>query len=134
MKLMKLMNYNSLEAVVNMARERLDLSDEENKTLEEAECQLRDIKNKARTNFAACGCSSTAIIALTSRLPAIKGGAEIIQKATEWLYSQAKEVCKCQAPKFITGCENAVASEGEYDECLCEDGVCPWKVNTGVFR
>lgn len=132
---MKLMNYNSLEAVVKMARERLDLSDEEKKTLEEAEYQLRELVTKARTNFAACGCASTAIIALSTRLPAIQGGGAIIQKATEWLYSQAKEVCKCRAPKFITGCEYAVTSEGELeDNCLCEDGLCPWKSNTGIFK
>lgn len=132
---MKLVNYDSLDAVINMARKRTDLSVEEKNTLEKAEFQLKELKAKARTNFAACGCSSTAIVALASRLPAIQGGGEIIQKATEWLYSQASEVCKCRAPKFITGCENAVAPEGKLDDdCLCEDGLCPWKFHTGVFK
>ena len=47
---------------------------------------------------------------------------------------KAKEKCTCQAPRFITGCENAIATkEDGVDECTCTTGECPWVRHTGTF-
>ena len=127
---MKLRKFDNITKVV---REHGD-----DKAKEELEWLLK----LARTNFAACyrvgayvqDTYSMAIVELGYRIPSLKEEGECLSRICKWLYAQAKEKCTCQAPKFITGCENAIATkEDGVDECTCTTGECPWIRHTGVF-
>ena len=127
---MRLRNFDNITKVV---REHGD-----DKAKEELEWLLK----LARTNFAACyetGTKGTdahdvATRALRLRLPLTSGRGQLIEQGCNWLYARAKEKCTCQAPKFITGCENAVATrKDDVDECTCTTGECPWTLHTGTF-
>ena len=107
-----------------------------------AKQELEWLLKLARTNFAACYGTGTqgpdahdaATVRLNTMLPLIEGGGGYISRICAWLYAQAKEKCTCQAPLFITGCDNAVATgEDSEDECTCTTGECPWTLHTGVF-
>ena len=109
---------------------------------DKAKEELEWLLKLARTNFAACYGTGTqgpdahdaATVRLNTMLPLIEGGGEYISRICAWLYAQAKERCTCQAPRFITGCDNAVATgEDSEDVCTCMTGECPWTHHTGVF-
>ena len=104
--------------------------------------ELEWLLKLARTNFAVCYGTGTqgpdahdaATHALDLRLPLTGSRVQFIEQICNWLYAQAKEKCTCQAPRFITGCENAVATETDSeDACTCTTGECPWTLHTGVF-
>ena len=127
---MRLRNFDNITKVV---REHGD-----SKVKEELEWLLK----LARTNFAACygtgaqgqDAYDAAIRALNLRVPLTVGREQIIKYVCDWLYAQAREKCTCQAPRFITGCDNAVATrKDDVDECICTTGECPWTRHTGVF-
>ena len=127
---MRLRNFDNITKVV---REHGD-----SKAKEELEWLLK----LARTNFAACygtgaqgqDAYDAAIRALNLRVPLTVGREQIIKYVCDWLYAQAREKCTCQAPRFITGCDNAVATKkDDVDECICTTGECPWTCHTGVF-
>lgn len=127
---MRLRKFDNIE---NVVRKHGD-----NKAKEELEWLLK----LARTNFAACYGTGTqgpdaydaAIVSLGTRLPLIEGGGGYISRICAWLYAQSKEKCTCQAPLFITGCDNAVATgEDSEDACTCMTGECPWTHHTGAF-
>lgn len=108
----------------------------------EAQDELEWLLKLARTNFAACYGTGTrgpdaydaATARLNTMLPLIEGVGGYISRICAWLYAQAKEKCTCQAPLFITGCDNAVATgEDSEDACTCMTGECPWTHHTGVF-
>ena len=107
-----------------------------------AKQELEWLLKLARTNFAACyGTGShcpyvydDAVVALSDRFPPVDGNRDYITQVCRWLYEPAKEKCTCQAPLFITGCDNAVATgEDSEDACTCMTGECPWTHRTGVF-
>lgn len=109
---------------------------------DKAKEELEWLLKLARTNFAACygtgaqgqDAYDAAIRALNLRVPLTVGREQIIKYVCDWLYAQAKEKCTCQAPRFITGCDNAVATrKDDVDECTCTTGECPWTHHTGVF-
>ena len=127
---MKLRKFDNIEKIV---REHGD-----DKAKEELEWLLK----LARTNFAACYGTGTqgpdahdaAIRALNLRLPLMTGRGQSIEQVCNWLYAQAREKCTCQAPRFITGCDNAVATrKDDVDECICTTGECQWTYHTGAF-
>ena len=127
---MRLRKFDNIENVVRKYGD--------SKAKEELEWLLK----LARTNFAACyrvgayvqDTYSMAIVELGYRIPSLKEEGECLSRICEWLYAQAKEKCTCQAPRFITGCENAIATkEDGVDECTCTTGECPWIRHTGVF-
>ena len=127
------MKLRSFDNITNVVREHGD-----SKAKEELEWLLK----LARTNFAVCYGTGTqgpdahdaATHALDLRLPLTARRVQFIEQICNWLYAQAREKCTCQAPKFITGCENAIATkEDEVDECTCTTGECPWIRHTGVF-
>ena len=109
---------------------------------DKAKEELEWLLKLARTNFAACYGTGTqgpdaydaATHALDLRLPLATRRVQFIEQICNWLYAQAREKCTCQAPRFITGCENAVATETDSeDACTCTTGECPWTRHTGVF-
>ena len=109
---------------------------------DKAKEELEWLLKLARTNFAACYGTGTqgpdahdaATVRLNTMLPLIEGVGGYISRICAWLYEPAKEKCTCQAPRFITGCENAVATgEDSEDACTCMTGECPWTRHTGVF-
>ena len=127
---MKLRKFDNIEKIV---REHGD-----DKAKEELEWLLK----LARTNFAACSrvgayvqdTYSMAIVELGYRIPSLKEEGECLSRICKWLYAQAKEKCTCQARRFITGCENAVATGTDSeDACTCTTGECPWVRHTGTF-
>ena len=127
---MRLRNFDNITKVV---REHGD-----SKAKEELEWLLK----LARTNFAVCYGTGTqgpdahdaATHALDLRLPLTDRRVQFIEHICNWLYAQAREKCTCQAPRFITGCDNAVATrKDDVDECMCTTGECPWICHTGVF-
>ena len=127
---MRLRNFDNITKVV---REHGD-----DKAKEELEWLLK----LARTNFAACYGTGTkdqdtydaATSALNLRLPLTASRGQFIEQVCNWLYAQAREKCTCQAPMFITGCDNAVATrKDDVDECICTTGECPWTLHTGTF-
>ena len=101
--------------------------------------ELEWLLKLARTNFAACYGTGTqgpdayddAVAALIDRFPPNDGNRDYITQVCRWLYEPVKEKCTCQAPLFITGCDNAVSTgeDGE-DECTCTTGECPWTRHT----
>ena len=104
--------------------------------------ELEWLLKLSRTNFAACYGTGTqgpdsydaAMLMLGPTLPLIEGSGEYLSRVCKWLYAQAKEKCICQAPMFITGCDNAVSTgKDRVDECTCATGECPWTRHTGVF-
>lgn len=101
--------------------------------------ELKFLVALAETNFAACfnandPTDNALMLAVSSRVPhMITGGGQIIGNACLWLCAKAKENCLCGAPAFITGCDNAIAHEGDKDRCVCRTGECPWTRHTGVF-
>lgn len=108
----------------------------------EAWKELEWLLKLAKTNFAACYGSETqgvdvqdeAVTRLSTMLPLIDGDGEYLRRICKWLYAQTKEKCTCQAPLFITGCDNAVSTgEDSEDVCTCTTGECPWTLHTGVF-
>ena len=127
---MRLRNFDNITKVV---REHGD---------DKAEEELEWLLKLARTNFAACYGTGTqgpdahdaAIRALNLRLPLMTEGGQSIEQVCNWLYAQAKERCTCQAPRFITGCENVVVTGMDSeDACTCTTGECPWVRHTGTF-
>ena len=128
---MRLRKFDNIE---NVVRKHGD-----SKAKEELEWLLK----LARTNFAACYGTGTqgpdahdaAITMLGTKFQRNgEVGNYIITRICRWLYAQAKEKCTCQAPRFITGCENAVATGTDgVDECTCTTGECPWTLHTGTF-
>ena len=110
---------------------------------DKAKEELEWLLKLARTNFAACYGTGTqgpdahdaATHALDLRLPlAANRRGQFIEQICNWLYAQAREKCTCQAPMFITGCDNVVATrKDDVDECICTTGECPWTCHTGVF-
>lgn len=127
---MRLRKFDNIENVVRKYGD--------SKAKEELEWLLK----LARTNFAACYGTGTkgqdaydaATCALDSRLPLTARKGQFIEKICNWLYAQAREKCTCQAPRFITGCENAVATGTDSeDACTCTTGECPWTRHTGAF-
>ena len=128
---MKLRKFDSLERVVKVHGDT------------EAGNELQWLLKLARTNFAACYGTGTqgpdahdaALTRLDTMFPPSEGGGDyIIMRICGWLYARAKERCTCQAPKFITGCENAVATGTDSeDACTCTTGECPWVRHTGTF-
>lgn len=128
---MRLRKFDSIERVVKVHGDT------------EAWEELQWLLRLARTNFAACYGSGTqgpdahdaALTRLSTMFPLSEGGGDyIITRICGWLYARAKEKCTCQAPMFITGCENAVsAGKDSADECTCATGECPWTHHTGMF-
>ena len=128
---MRLRKFDNIEKIV---REHGD-----DKAKEELEWLLK----LARTNFAACYGTGTkkdqdtydaATSALNLRLPLTASRGQFIEQVCNWLYAQAREKCTCQAPMFITGCDNTVATrKDDVNECICTTGECPWTYHTGVF-
>lgn len=131
---MRLRKFDSIERVVKVHGDT------------EAYNELQWLLKLARTNFAACYGTGTqgpdahdeAITMLGTIFQRNRGVGNyiiiIITRICRWLYAQAKEKCTCQAPKFITGCENAIATkEDGVDECTCTTGECPWVRHTGTF-
>ena len=127
---MKLRKFDSLERVVKVHGDT------------EAWNELQWLLKLARTNFAACYGTGTkgqdaydaATCALDLRLPLTARKGQFIEQICNWLYAQAREKCTCQAPRFITGCENAVATGTDSeDACTCTTGECPWVRHTGTF-
>ncbi len=109
---------------------------------DKAKEELEWLLKLARANFAACygtgaqgqDAYDAAIRALNLRVPLTVGREQIIKYVCDWLYAQAREKCTCQAPRFITGCDNAVATrKDDVDECICTTDECPWTLHTGVF-
>lgn len=109
---------------------------------DKAKEELEWLLKLARTDFAACygtgvqgqDAYDAATRALNLRIPMSVGREQIIKYVCDWLYAQAREKCTCQAPRFITGCDNAVATrKDDVDECTCTTGECPWTRHTGVF-
>ena len=104
--------------------------------------ELKWLLKLAKTNFAACYDTGSpcpyvyddAVAALIDRFPPNDGNRDYITQVCRWLYAPAKEKTTCQAPLFITGCDNAVATgEDSEDACTCMTGECPWTLHTGVF-
>ena len=127
---MKLKKFDSIERVVKVHGDT------------EAWNELQWLLKLARTNFAACYGTGTqgpdahdaATHALDLRLPLTDRRVQFIEQICNWLYAQAREKCTCQAPRFITGCDNAVATKkDDVDECICTTGECPWTRHTGMF-
>ena len=109
---------------------------------DKAKEELEWLLKLAKTDFAACygtgaqdqDAYDAATRALNLRIPLSVGREQIIKYVCDWLYAQAREKCTCQAPRFITGCDNAVATrKDDVDECTCTTGECPWTRHTGVF-
>ena len=109
---------------------------------DKAKEELEWLLKLAKTDFAACygtgaqdqDAYDAATRALNLRIPLSVGREQIIKYVCDWLYAQAREKCTCQAPRFITGCDNAVATrKDDVDECTCTTGECPWTHHTGVF-
>ena len=128
------MRVRKLDNITKVVREHGD-----SKAKEELEWLLK----LARTNFAACygtgaqgpDAHDAALTRLGTMFPLSEGGGDyIIMRICGWLYARAKEKCTCQAPGFITGCDNAVATGKDHeDACTCTTGECPWTHHTGVF-
>ena len=128
---MRLRKFDNIENVVQKYGD--------SKAKEELEWLLK----LARTNFAACYGTGTqgpdahdaALTRLDTMFPLSEGGGDyIIMRICGWLYAQAKERCTCQAPRFITGCENVVVTGMDSeDACTCTTGECPWVRHTGTF-
>ena len=127
------MRLRKFDSITKVVREHGD-----DKAKEELEWLLK----LARTNFAACYGTGTqgpdahdaATCALNLRLPLTAERRQFIEQICNWLYAQAREKYTCQAPMFITGCDNAVATrKDDVDECICTTGECPWTHHTGTF-
>lgn len=102
--------------------------------------ELKFLVALAETNFAACfnekdPTDNVLPLAVSARVPhMVTGGGQIVGDTCRWLRAKATENCICDAPEFITGCDNAVAHVGGKDQCVCRTGECPWTRHLGTFK